>query len=69
VSYEPRSILPPHAPAADGAGHGPILADQQLGALVAGNGATDVYNCGNRALLSDVAEPHQLFVNVHPKEL
>ena len=57
------------AAAADGARHGAVLADQQLGALVAGDGAAHLDDGGQRALLPQVAETHQFLVNVHSMRL
>ena len=54
-----------HAAAADGARHGPVLAHQQLGALVTGDGAAHLDDGGKRALLPEVAQTHQFLVNVH----
>ena len=45
--------------------HGPVFADQQLGALVTGDGAAHLDDGGERALLAEVAETHQFLVNVH----
>ncbi len=54
-----------HAAAADGAGHGPVLADQKFGALVAGDGPAHFHDGGKRALLPQIAETHQFLVDVH----
>ena len=53
------------AAAADGAGHGPVLAHQELGGLIAGDGPAHLDDGRERALLPQVAEPHQFLVNVH----
>src|SRR5262249_40856923 len=49
----------------DGADHRSILADEQLGALIAGDGSTHVDDGGERALLAQIAKPHQFLVDVH----
>ena len=53
------------AAAADGAGHGPVLAHQQLGAFIAGDGPADLDNGRERALLPQLAQAHELLVNIH----
>ncbi len=58
-----------HAAAADGPEHGPILADQQLGAFVAGDGAVDMDDGGQGALLAEALEADDFFVDVHPLAL
>ena len=53
------------ASAADGAGHGAVLAHQQFGALITGDGAAHLDDGGERALLPQVAQAHELLVDVH----
>src|SRR5207248_1403612 len=53
------------ASTADGAHHGAVLADQELGALVAGNGAIDLHDGRDGALLPEVAQAHDFVVEIH----
>ncbi len=58
-----------HAATAHGADHRPILAHQQLRALVARNRPPHLHDRGQRRLLPKPPQPHDLVVNVHPSEL
>ena len=53
------------AAAADGAEHGAVLAHQQLGAFVAGDGAVHLYDGGYGALLAQAAKTHDFIVDIH----
>ena len=57
------------AAAADGAEHGAVLANQQFGAFVAGNGAVDLDDGGEGAFLAEAAQPDDFLVDVHSFEL
>src|ERR1019366_6013728 len=54
-----------HAAAANRARHGPVFANQELGALITGDGPAHLDDGGERALLPQIAETHQFLVNVH----
>ncbi len=58
-----------HAAAADGADHGAVLAHQQFGAFVTGNGAVHLDDGGQGALLAQTAQADHFLVNVHSFEL
>ncbi len=58
-----------HASAADGAEHGPVLANQQLGAFIARNGPVDLHDSGQRAFLAEAPEADHFLVNIHSIEL
>ncbi len=57
------------AAAADGAEHGAVLAHQQFGAFVAGDGAVDLDDGGEGALLAEPAQADDFLVDVHSFEL
>src|ERR1019366_5900654 len=54
-----------HAAAANRARHGPVLANQKLGALVTGNGPAHRDDGRKRALLPQIPQTHQFLVDVH----
>ena len=58
-----------HAAAADGADHRAVLAHQQFGAFVAGNGAVYLDDGGQGALLAEPAQTDHFLVDVHSIEL
>jgi len=58
-----------HAATTDRPRHRAIFTHQQLGAFVTGNGAAHLDDGGEGALLTQAAQPHQLFVDVHWRSL
>src|SRR5690348_2391342 len=56
-----------HAPAADGAHEGTVLAHQDFGALEARNGPVYLNDGRHGALLAEVAQAHDFIVKVHFK--
>ena len=57
------------AAAAYGTHHGTVLAYQELGGFVTGDGAANFDDCGQSAGLARPPEPDQLLVDVHRHEL
>ena len=54
-----------HAAAADGADHRPVFAHQQLRAFEAGDGAADLDDGRQRALLAQIAQVDQFVEYIH----